>query len=136
MGRELDRNSRNSVYSHFNTNPQPQNNQKNNISKQHRKEARAGEVKGNYKMFANTVFINPGRFIWLLCSGLRYGSVQFLFSTGKMCKFSRTIYNRQLIQFARIPVEFVVRFIVYQNWVKVITSSMTASYLLLISSYS
>ena len=53
-----------------------------------------------------------------------------------MCKFSRTIYNRQLIQFARIPVEFVVRFIVYQNWVKVITSSMTASYLLLISSYS
>ena len=53
-----------------------------------------------------------------------------------MCKFSRTIYNRQLIQFARIPVEFVVRFIMYQNCVKVITSSMTTSYLLLISSYS
>ena len=63
MGRELDRNSRNSVYSHFNTNPQPQNNEKNNISKQYRKEAKTGEVKGNYKMFANTVFINPGRFI-------------------------------------------------------------------------
>ena len=53
-----------------------------------------------------------------------------------MCKFSRTIYNRQLIQFARIPVEFVVRFIMYQNCVKVITFSMDASYLLLISSYS
>ena len=50
-GGKLDRNSRNSVYSHFNTNPQPQNNQKNNISKQHRKEARAGEVQGNYKIF-------------------------------------------------------------------------------------
>ena len=42
-----------------------------------------------------------------------------LFSTRKMCKFSRTLYNRQLIQFARIPVEFVVRFIGYQNCVKV-----------------
>ena len=66
----------------------------------------------------------------------RYGSVHFLFST-KMCNFSRTLYNRQLIQFARIPVEFVVRFIrFYQNYVKVITFSMAAKYLLLISSYS
>ena len=51
--------------------------------------------------------------ISLLCSGQIYGSVQFLFSKGKMCKFSRTLYNRQFIQFARIPVEFVVRFIRY-----------------------
>ena len=36
--------------------------------------------------------------------------VQFLFSTRKMFKFSRTLYgNRQIIQFARILVEFVVR---------------------------
>ena len=41
----------------------------------------------------------------------RYGSVQFFFSTGKMCKFSRSSYNRQLIQFVQIPVEFVVCFI-------------------------
>ena len=54
-----------------------------------------------------------------------------------MCKFSRTLYNRQLIQFARIPVEFVVRFIrFYQNCVKVITFSTAAKYLLLISSYN
>ena len=50
----------------------------------------------------------------------RYGLVQCLFSTGKMCKFSTTFYNRQLIQFARIPVEFVVHFIRYQNCMKVI----------------
>ena len=31
-----------------------------------------------------------------------------------MCKFNRTLYNTQLIQFARIPAEFVVRFIRYQ----------------------
>ena len=36
-----------------------------------------------------------------------------------MCKFSRTLYNRQLIQFSRIPVEFVARFIRYQNCEKV-----------------
>ena len=36
-------------------------------------------------------------YIWLLCSGPRYGSVQFLFNTGKMCKFSRTLYNRQFV---------------------------------------
>ena len=46
--------------------------------------------------------------------------MQFLFSTGKMCKFSRILYNRQLIQLARIPLEFVVRFIRYQNRVKVV----------------
>ena len=67
----------------------------------------------------------------------RYGSVHFLFSIRKMCNFSRTLYNRQLIQFARIPVEFVARFRrFYQNCVKVITFSMAAKYLLLISSYS
>ena len=53
-----------------------------------------------------------------------------------MCKFSRTLYNRQLIQFARIPVEFVVRFIRYQNRVKVMTFSTAALYLLVISPYS
>ena len=53
-----------------------------------------------------------------------------------MCKFSRTLYNRQLIQFARIPVEFVVRFIRYQNRVKVMTFSPAALYLLVISPYS
>ena len=49
--------------------------------------------------------------ISLLYSGPRYGSVQFLFSKGKLCKLSRTfkIYNRQFVQFARIPVEFVAR---------------------------
>ena len=41
----------------------------------------------------------------------------------KMHKFSRNLYNRQLLQFAHILVEFVVRFIRYQNWVKVITFS-------------
>ena len=49
--------------------------------------------------------------ISLLYSGPRYGSVQFMFSNGKLCKLSRTfkIVNRQFIQFARIPVEFVAR---------------------------
>ena len=66
----------------------------------------------------------------------RYGSVHFLFSIRKMCNFSRTLYNRQLIEFERIPVEFVARFIrFYQNCVKVITFSMAAKHLLLISSY-
>ena len=34
-----------------------------------------------------------------------------MFSNGKLCKLSRTfkIVNRQFIQFARIPVEFVAR---------------------------
>ena len=49
-----------------------------------------------------------------------------MFSTGKMFKFSRTLYNRQLIQFAYIPAEFVVRFIRYQNRAKVITFFMAA----------
>ena len=49
--------------------------------------------------------------ISLLYSGPRYGSVQFMFSKGKLCKLSRTfkMFNRQFIQFARIPVEFVAR---------------------------
>ena len=67
----------------------------------------------------------------------RYGSIHFLFSIRKIGNFSRTLYNRQFIKFARIPVEFVARFIrFYQNCVKVITFSMAAKYLLLISSYS
>ena len=45
------------------------------------------------------------------------------FSTGKMCKLSRTLYKGQLIQFARIPL---VRFLRYQNCVKVIRFSMAA----------
>ena len=66
----------------------------------------------------------------------RYGSVHLSSST-KMYNFSRTSHNRQLIQFARIPVEFVVRFIRFsQNCVKVITFSTAAKYLLLISSYN
>ena len=32
-----------------------------------------------------------------------------MFSRGKTCKFRRTLYNRQLIQFVRIPAEFVAR---------------------------
>ena len=59
-----------------------------------------------------------------------------MFSTGKKCKLNRTLYNTQLIQFARIPAEFVVRFIRYQYRVKVITFSIAAKYLLLISPYS
>ena len=67
----------------------------------------------------------------------RYGSIHFLFSIRKMGNFSRTLYNRQFIKFARIPVEFVARLIrFYQNCVKVVTFSMAAKYLLLISSYS
>ena len=49
-----------------------------------------------------------------------------MFNTGKMCKFSKTLSDRQLIQFARIPVEFVVRFVRYQNRVKVITFFIAA----------
>ena len=52
------------------------------------------------------------------------------------CKFNRTLYNTQLIQFARIPAEFVVHFIRYQYRVKVMTFSIAAKYLLLISPYS
>ena len=49
-----------------------------------------------------------------------------MFSTEKMCKFNRTLYNTQLIQFVRIPAEFVVRFMRYQYRVKVITFSIAA----------
>ena len=41
-------------------------------------------------------------------------------------------YDRQLIQFAHIPVEFVVCFIRYQNCMKVITFSIAAQYLSII----
>ena len=40
-----------------------QNKQKIDISKQQSKQAQTSEVERNYKMFANPVFINPGRFI-------------------------------------------------------------------------
>ena len=40
-----------------------------------------------------------------------------------MFKFNRTLYNTQLIQFAHIPAEFVVRFIRYQYRMKVMTFS-------------
>ena len=33
------------------------------MSKQHSKQAKTGEVERNYKMFANPVFINPGRIV-------------------------------------------------------------------------
>ena len=59
-----------------------------------------------------------------------------MLSTEKMCKFNRTLYNTQLIQFARVPAEFVLRFIRYQYCVKVITFFIAAYYLLLISPYS
>ena len=54
------------------------------------------------------------------------GSVQYMFSTGKMCKFNRTLYNTQLIQFARISAEFVVRFIRDQYRMKEMTFSIAA----------
>ena len=38
-------------------------NKKNDISKQLNKQAKSGEVERNYKIFANPVFINPGRII-------------------------------------------------------------------------
>ena len=47
-------------------------------------------------------------------------------STGKKCKFNRTLYNTQLIQFARIPAEFVVRFIRYHYRMKLMTFSVAA----------
>ena len=31
------------------------------MNKQHSKQAKTGEVERNYKVFANPVFINPGR---------------------------------------------------------------------------
>ena len=34
-----------------------------NIKKQHSKQAKTGEVEIFYKMFANPVFINPGRIV-------------------------------------------------------------------------
>ena len=43
-----------------------------------------------------------------------------------MFKFNRTLYNTQLIQFAHIPAEFVVRFIRYQYRMKVMTFSIAA----------
>ena len=35
---------------------------KKHISKRHSKQAKTGEVERNYKMFANPVLTNPGRF--------------------------------------------------------------------------
>ena len=76
------------------------------------------------------------KYTQLLCSRPRYSLVQYMFSTGKKCKFNRTLYNTQLIQFAHTPAEFVVCFTRYQYLVKVITFSTVAQYLLLISLYS
>ena len=53
-----------------------------------------------------------------------------MFSTGII----RTLYNRQLLHFAHIHVEFVI--LRCQNGAKLITFSITAYYLLLISGYS
>ena len=61
------------------------------------------------------IFISLDIYIELLCSGPRYGSIQCLFSTGKLCKFSKTLYNRQLIQFMRISVELVLRFMISKS---------------------
>ena len=47
---------------------------------------------GIYTENIERCFLSVQIYIQLLCSGPRYGSVQFLFSTGKMCKFSRTLY--------------------------------------------
>ena len=61
-GGRLDRNSRNSVLSHFCKNPNHETTKKSyDIKKQDSKQAKTGEVEINYKMFANPVFINPGR---------------------------------------------------------------------------
>ena len=58
----VNRSSRNSVYSHFYIIPNHKTNKKKkDISKQLSKVVK--EVKRNYKMFANPVFITPGRFM-------------------------------------------------------------------------
>ena len=49
-----------------------------------------------------------------------------LFQRRKTCKFSGTLYNRQLISLGRIPVEFVVHLLRYQNCVELVTLSMAA----------
>ena len=75
--------------------------------------------------------------ISLLYSGPRYGSVQFMLSKGKLCKLSRTfqMYNRQFIQFARIPVEFVARLwdMSTQKYNNFSIAAVILGYLLLIS---
>ena len=55
---------------------------------------------------------------------IRLGTVYVQHS--KKGKLNRTLYNTQLIQFARIPVDFVVRFIRYQYRMKVMTFSIAA----------
>ena len=70
------------------------------------------------------IFMRINIYIYSFYVAARYS---FWFSSGKICKFSGTLYNRQLIQFARIPVEFVVRFIRCQNRVKVITLGKSVS---------
>ena len=48
---------------------------KNDISKQHSKQAiRQGTLRKNYKMFANPVFITPGRYVHLLTRTVRKAS--------------------------------------------------------------
>ena len=42
--------------------PNTKQQKKNDISKQHSKQAKTVEVERNYKMFANPDFINPGKY--------------------------------------------------------------------------
>ena len=95
-----------------------------------------GELfQGFYPQKIEQWFLSLLRYIELLCSVTKI-QLNTVFAQHKRCKFSRTLYNRQLIQFARIYVEFVVHLRRCQNCVKVITFSMAAWYLLLISLYS
>ena len=68
---------------------------------------------------------------WFLSVSGAHDSVSiaslYMFRTWKMCKFSKTLYNRQLIQFtSHVSAELVVRFIRYQNRVQVITLFIAA----------
>ena len=60
-----------------------------------------------------------------------------MFSKGKLCKLSRTfkMYNRQFIQYARIPVEFVARLwgLSTQKYNNFSIAAVILGYLLLIS---
>ena len=82
------------------------------------------------KNFA-TIFISINLLYSFYVADQDTARYRFCSAKEKMYQFSRTLHNRQLIQFARIPVEFVVCFIRYQNRVKVITFSIP-----LISPYS
>ena len=74
-GGGVERNLRNSVYSHFDSAQIPNNitTKKKDTSKQHSKQAKTGELERNYKMhmFADPVFINPSRSIFRFMFTLR-----------------------------------------------------------------